>query len=62
MASILSTIGISYDEVYKFVCSAKGILCIAVGVTAVVIGSRYLFRTGSVRKTWNKNYDFIIGK
>ena len=61
MASILSKIGISYEEVYKFVFSAKGILCIAGGVTAVVIG-RYLFRRGSVRKTWIKNYDFIIGK
>ena len=52
---------LNYSDLYGYICSTKGMLSIVAGVTAVVI-SRYLFRRGSVRKTWNKSYDFIIGK
>ena len=63
MESILTTLpDINYAELYDFVCSRKGMLCITAGVTAAALIGRLLFRKGSVRKTWNKSYDFIVGK
>lgn len=60
-SQLFETFGINITKLIEFFCSTKGVICIAAGFTAAIAG-KYLFRKRSVRRTWNKTYDFIIGK
>ena len=62
MDSLKSVLGINYTDLYEFICSTKGLLFITGVFVAVTIFNKFFLKTGSVRKTWNKSYDFIIGK
>ena len=62
MDSLTAVLGINYMDLYEFICSTKRLLFITGVFVAVTIFNKFFLKTGSVRKTWNKSYDFIIGK
>ena len=62
MDSLKSVLGINYTDLYEFICSTKGLLFITGVFVAVTIFNKFFLKTGSVRQTWNKGYDFIVGE